>query len=124
MLLWGRRPGLSTVARARLLCAILWRERQKSGRAILNTSVTGAFLLAVTLLATRDVENTQNMPAVTAKLATTCLIKLFNAFPWAVTILYKFNVSAPKCDDFYMPNLLGLLKLYRFSKYIAGVASG
>jgi len=52
------------VAWTGLVCAVLWRERQKAGHAVVNLSVMAAFLLAVTLHATWDVVNTETIPVV------------------------------------------------------------
>lgn len=49
-----------------LVCAVLWRERQKAGHAILNSRVVGAFLLAVALHFAWDVVNTISMPDIIA----------------------------------------------------------
>lgn len=40
-----------------LVCAVLWREREKAGRAVLNWQVLGAFLTAVLLHALWDIFN-------------------------------------------------------------------
>ena len=38
-----------------LVCAVLWRERERAGRAVINRKVIGAFLTAVTLHALWDI---------------------------------------------------------------------
>ncbi len=40
-----------------LVCAVLWREREKAGRAVLNWQILGAFLTAVLLHALWDIFN-------------------------------------------------------------------
>jgi len=45
-----------------LVCAILWRERQKAGHAVINLSVLAAFLMAVVLHTAWNVVNTIDMP--------------------------------------------------------------
>jgi RsiW-degrading membrane proteinase PrsW (M82 family) len=64
LLLRGLLSPAGHVAWTGLICAVLWRERQKAGHAVINLSVVVAFLLAVALHAAWDVVNTVNMPAV------------------------------------------------------------
>jgi RsiW-degrading membrane proteinase PrsW (M82 family) len=64
LLLRGLLSPAGHVAWTGLICAVLWRERQKAGRAVINLSVIGAYLIAVALHTTWDVVNTVNMPAV------------------------------------------------------------
>jgi protease PrsW len=54
------------VAWTGLVCSVLWRERQKAGRLVLNAAVIGAFLVAVLLHAAWDVVNTFNLPSLFA----------------------------------------------------------
>ncbi len=46
-----------------LVCATLWRERERAGRPVLNAAVAGFFLLAVLLHFLWNVVNTVNVPA-------------------------------------------------------------
>ena len=64
LLLRGLLSPAGHVAWTGLICAVLWRERQKAGHAVINLSVVVAFLLAVALHASWDVVNTVNTPAV------------------------------------------------------------
>ena len=64
LLLRGLLSPAGHVAWTGLVCAVLWRERQKAGHAVINLSVIGAYLIAVALHTTWDVVNTVNMPAV------------------------------------------------------------
>jgi protease PrsW len=54
------------VAWTGLVCSVLWRERQKAGKPVLNGAVILAFLLAVALHASWDVVNTFNLPSLLA----------------------------------------------------------
>lgn len=47
-----------------LVCAVLWNERVRAGRATINLRVLGFFLLAVALHTIWDIVNTLNIPAV------------------------------------------------------------
>jgi protease PrsW len=49
-----------------LVCAVLWRERQRAGRLAINYKVIGAFLLAVLLHFTWDLVNTVKISALAA----------------------------------------------------------
>ena len=64
LLLRGLLSPAGHVAWTGLICAVLWRERQKAGHAVVNLSVILAFLVAVALHTSWDVVNTVNMPAV------------------------------------------------------------
>jgi RsiW-degrading membrane proteinase PrsW (M82 family) len=46
-----------------LVCATLWRERERAGRPVFNLAVIGFFVLAVVLHFVWDVVNTVKMPA-------------------------------------------------------------
>ena len=63
LLLRGLLSPAGHVAWTGLVCAVLWRERQNAGHALINASVIAAFLLAVALHTAWDVVNTVNMPA-------------------------------------------------------------
>jgi protease PrsW len=63
LLLRGLLSPAGHVAWTGLVCAVLWRERQKAGHAVLNLSVILAYLAAVALHTSWDVVNTQTMPS-------------------------------------------------------------
>lgn len=63
LLLRGLLSPAGHVAWTGLVCAVLWRERQRAGHALINLKVLVAFLLAVTLHTSWDIVNTLNMPA-------------------------------------------------------------
>ncbi len=64
LLLRGLLSPAGHVAWTGLVCAVLWRERQKAGHVALNLNLIFAFLGAVTLHVLWNVVNTINMPSV------------------------------------------------------------
>ena len=66
LLLRGFLSPAGHVAWTGLVCAVLWKERQKAGHPVINVTVIAAFLAAVCLHASWDVVNTVTMPALLA----------------------------------------------------------
>jgi RsiW-degrading membrane proteinase PrsW (M82 family) len=66
LLLRGLLSPAGHVAWTGLVCAVLWKERQKAGQAVINLAVITAFLAAVCLHTAWDVINTVSMPALVA----------------------------------------------------------
>jgi RsiW-degrading membrane proteinase PrsW (M82 family) len=64
LLLRGLLSPAGHVAWTGLVCAVLWRERQKAGHVAINLSVMKAFLLAAALHAAWDLVNTAKMPTI------------------------------------------------------------